>query len=213
MLWGRVAPRVGKNVLVFLQQNEPPWEAAEVLDLDNGESRWIPLIRRMLDLSGAGTTRSALLAATTDPSPLIRTLAFDRLLNNLCATDVPCRRDLLSRTYDVARNRAASLGERIDATRTIGLKIYDGSGSPGSLNESVLVDLFELAASDSEGVRGEAIQILDGYYFGGGAAKPAVPPLDATRRQQIRSSLQADVQRNGAFARQAGNLARLLGER
>jgi hypothetical protein len=214
MLWQRVAPVVGKRILVLLDRGEPPWRAAELLDLGTGEDRWLPILRRMIELEKPGPdARRRLLDAVSDPSDLIRALAIDQLLTVECVRDAGCKRTLLDAVFARATDRQAPIDDRLAAVHVIGLKIYDGSAADAPLNTTVLTDLFELAVSDSQPVREEAIQILSGYYFGPGLAKPAVPPLEPARRTQIRNALQVEAQRRGAFARQAADLAALLGER
>ena len=214
MLWQRVPPAIGKHVLLLLVDNKAPLQAREVLDLDTGERQWVPIVRRMIELEQHGAdARTELLAALSNPSPLMRAFAIDQLTTRVCAADFACKRDILVKMYSRASDRSLASGERLTATETIGLRIYDGSSATSEINQLVLADLFELAADENEDVRAEAIQILAGYLAGSGSVKPTLPSLAASVRQKVLSSLQTEANRNGPVSSQAGALIKILSQR
>jgi hypothetical protein len=214
MVWQRVAPVVGKRVVVLLDGAGPPYQAFEVLDLGGGDDRFLPTLRRMIELERPGAdARRRLVDAVSDSSDLVRALAIDQLMNVECVRDLACKRDVLGIVFKKATDARAPAAERLAAVNAIGLKIYDGSSADAPINAAVLANLFELTTSPDADVRAEAVMILAGYLLGAGSARPAMPDLPAAVAQRVRMSLQAEARSGSAVSRQAGELLRLIPDR
>jgi hypothetical protein len=212
MLWGRVIPRQGKHILVILGGGEGNWFARSVLDLDAGEGEWVPVLKRMISLEQQTKNTAALMAALSDPSPLVRQFAVETLLDRACVSDEGCREQVLDRFVAIASAQGASSNERVHAVDIIG-QVFDPANPASNSSTRAVRAMFQLLSSPDPAVRGESVQILDSLFNGGGSSKPLVPDLPAAMRNAVLAQLKADAQAGRSYSAQASRLMQLVAAR
>lgn len=211
-VWNRVHPKEGKQVCLILQELHGQLFASCVLDLDSGEGVFVPILRRMVGLEGQATQgrKQELFDALSDTSPLIRTLSVELLVGKIAPSVPVVRTELFEVLEAIARDDKLPADRRIEAIGMIGHKVYDGFSPDGELNVKILSFLMNTLADRERGARGEAVQILHGYLFAGGATKPSVDKLEIQDPQKIIQHLRQDIQDGQYYAAQAERVLRLV---
>ena len=207
-IWDRVHPEVGKTILLILDPRTP-WSAAAVVDATSSDAPWVQAVKRMILLENSD--KAAALDSISDSVPVISKLAVDLLLNKLCISDDPCRATVLQRLEAVALDKSRKETDRMQAVSIIGFKIYTPFAPESEISQRAISVLFRLLADPDGQVRSEAVQILYGYFFGGGTIHPLIPKLDAQARSSIVSQLQSDVEGHQSLTLQEERLLELIG--
>jgi hypothetical protein len=208
--WDGIDPVPGKQLMLFLAGEAASWEVREVLDLTGEQARWVPVIRRMIEMESDKVTKQSLLNDVTDSSQIIRALATKLLTDKVCVSDLSCKQEILNSLRSKAEDAKTPSPRRVESVQVIGTKLYDGFSADDPINQVVLKTLLEFTASADERVRAEAIQIASGYLLGAGSSKPKLPPLTSAQRNTIIAQLQMEGRQNSSVAGQANALAHLL---
>jgi len=213
VLWQRVRPAAGKNLVLFLAPEGDKFRVDGVLDLGGDDAKALPLIRQSLQLEDAAgkKDKQPLLNATGDPSPFVRGVALTFLISKVCPNDAACRTEMLDRMAAIARNPTEKREQRVWAVDTIATKVYFGFRNGDEVDRKAAMALAGLMADPDPAVRGEAIQFLHGYILGQGTVKPDLSG-NLPGRRAIVEQLRRDAESNLPFAAQARDLAPIVAQ-
>jgi len=209
--WSRVAPVAGHRVLLFLTGHKPDWNTVEVLDLNLGEDKFLPLVRGMvaLEQQAERNEQAPLFTALSGSNDELRQLALDLLLNRTCPDNAECRMKVLEKTEAIANDSRQGRQNRTWAVSTIAHRLYTGFPNSAAVDKAAVASLAHLLTDTDERVRGEAVQGLHGLLFGGGSAKPQLQ-LAGPDRQRAAEQLRRDAQAGLDFSGRAKDLSDLV---
>lgn len=210
--FGRVRPVSGMNVLLIFDRHKPTTvPPLAVLDLDNGEAAWIPLIKRAIELSSLkGSVRvDALLRCLEDPQKFIRVVSMHQLRETAeCQSGSACADSVV--TVLEKRSKAGTVLERSEAVDWLAHDSYDSTAGPTSTNNKIATITLALVADSDPAIREQAIDNLDQMLSPDRRWRPDLAHLAIHNRKAVLEALQQECHTGGTKADKARRVSAAL---
>jgi hypothetical protein len=179
-----------------------------VLDMDSPDAEAVPLLQRMVALSGAfhENKLDAMRAALSDREVEIRNLAVE-YLTSAGMRDPEVRLFVFDHFAPIALDTNSPL--RMEALESI-KSAYDSFSKESAVNYQILSFIADRMGDPDPMIRSIAVQCLHSKLFGGGKNRPEFARIVIADRASIIRQLRKDIGSDQEFADQAKRVLGLL---